>query len=131
MNFLDGLVQYRDDNVHFITDNENILLPVRMKVMLATHKNQHAVLGIRPGDISLNSINSQKQNTIACTVTAAEPLGDRTNIYLKSNSNRKLITTTSPYTSIRPGQRITVYLDLEKAYIFEPGEMGKNIRLDR
>ncbi|MEE9370877.1 MAG: sn-glycerol-3-phosphate ABC transporter ATP-binding protein UgpC [Sedimentisphaerales bacterium] len=129
MNFLDGLIRYRDDNVYFITGTEAILLPVRMKVLLAAYKDRQAVLGIRPEHISSQPISGQNENAIACTVTVAEPLGARTNIYLKSSSNRKIITTASPCTNIRPAQRLTVYLNVEKAHILKPGKMGKNISL--
>ncbi|UCE98688.1 MAG: sn-glycerol-3-phosphate ABC transporter ATP-binding protein UgpC [Planctomycetota bacterium] len=130
MNFLDGLIQYRNDNAYFITNTEAVLLPPRMKTLLATYKDRQAVLGIRPEDISSQPISGQNKNAIACTVTVAEPLGVRTNIYLKSISGRKIIITASPYTNIRPDQRITIYLNLEYAHIFEPGETGRNISLD-
>jgi len=127
MNLLDGLIHYRGDNVYFIAGTDTILLPAWMKALLAAYKNQRAVLGIRPENILSQPIPGQNENAITCTVTAAEALGDRTNVYLKSRSDKKLTTTAGSYTNVRPAQEITMYFNVEKAYIFEPGEMGRNI----
>jgi multiple sugar transport system ATP-binding protein len=129
MNFLDGLIQYRDNNVYFITGSETILLPPRMKDILAAYRDQRVVLGIRPERLSVQPIGGQSQNGIDCSITVAEPLGDRMNVHLQSSSNERLIVSVDPRVGIQISQAIMIYLDVERVYIFEPGEMGKNISL--
>ncbi len=129
MNFLDGLIQYRDNNVYFITGGETILLPPRMRAALAAYKDKQVVFGIRPEHLSAQPVSGQSQNAIACIVTVAEPLGDRMNMYLQSSSKERLTVSVDPRVSIQIDQAITIYLDVEKTHIFELGEMGKNISL--
>lgn len=87
------------------------------------------VFGRRPEYVLLQPITGQNQNVIACMVTMVEFLGDRTDVYLESSSCDRLIAKVDPNTDINVGQSITVYIDVEKVHIFEPGEKGKNIGL--
>lgn len=129
MNFFDGLIQHRDDNVYFITGSETILLPVRVKEALAAYSDQQTVLGIRPEYLSVQPVCGQTQNAIPCVVKVVETVGDRMNVYLETSSNRRLTATVGPHTNLYIDQGITIYLNMEKAHIFEPGEMGRNISL--
>ena len=129
MNFLDGTIQYKNDKCYFTSSNNAILLPSRLKNPLANYKGQRVVFGIRPEHVSLQPMTGKAENTITCTVTVVEPLGDRIDVYLKSSSNDRLIAKVAPHSDIRAGQPISVHINVEKSHIFELGETGKNITM--
>lgn len=127
MNFIEGIIQCEGDNPYFTAGPNRILLSARTKSAVVAYDGKQAILGIRPQHISLQPIAGQGQNTIACSVMVVEPLGDRMDAYLQSNSNDQLIATVDPHTKIHAGQTITMYIDVEKAHIFKPGDTGENI----
>jgi multiple sugar transport system ATP-binding protein len=129
MNFFDGVIQYKNEKCYFISSNNAILLTSRLKNALANYKYQRVVFGIRPEHVSLQPITGKAENTITCTVTVVELLGDRIDVHLKSSSNDKLIAEVAPHSDIRAGQTISVHINVEKSHIFELGETGKNITM--
>jgi len=100
MNFLDGTIQYKNDRCCFTSSNNAILLPLRLKNTLANYKGQRVVFGIRPEHVSLQPMTGKAENTITCTVTVVEPLGDRIDVYLKSSSNDGLIARVAPHSDL-------------------------------
>ena len=62
-----------------------------------------------------------------CTVDAVEPLGDQKHIYLKTKLNKRLIAVVAATNTVQAGQVIDIYLKVDKAHVFEPGETGVNL----
>ena len=127
MNFFEGRVQSRNEQVYFVTGSNFILLDSRMKEALADYNNQDMVLGVRPEHLSTEPVAGRCENSIKSTVTVVEPLGDRMDVYLKSSSSEKFIANVDPHVKINTGQRVTMYVDVEKVHIFQPGDAGKNV----
>ena len=63
------------------------------------------------------------------SVDVVEPLGDRMDVYLTSKSDRRFIANIAPHIEIKVDDVVTMYIDIERVHIFEPGEMGRNISL--
>jgi multiple sugar transport system ATP-binding protein len=129
MNFLDGKIEFRDGAVHFALRDEAILLPPRMKDSLGNYQNQEMVLGVRPEHISLKPIADQNGNSISCTIMTIEPFGDHMEVYLKNCSGRTIIARIVPNDHIKLGEKVTLYIEVGKVFVFEPGETGKNVSL--
>jgi len=129
MNFFDGTIKSENDKLYFSTGTDNILLSSKIKNAVASFKDQNMVLGIRPEHLSPEPTANQVENQIDSIAKVIEPLGDRMDAYLETSSNQKFIANIDPHVKIEVGQKITMYLDLEKIHIFEPGEKGKNVTL--
>ena len=114
MNFFEGRVQSRNEQVYFVTGSDFILLDSRMKEALADYNNQDMVLGVRPEHLSTEPVAGRCENSIKSTVTVVEPLGDRMDVYLKSSSSEKFIANVDPHVKINTGQRVTMYVDVER-----------------
>lgn len=127
MNFFEGRVQFRNEQVYFVTGSDFILLGPRTKEALADYKNQDMVLGVRPEHLLTEPVAGQNENGIESTVTVVEPLGDRMDVYLKSSSSEKFIANIDPHVRINRGQAVTMYVDIEKVHIFQRGDAGKNV----
>jgi len=129
MNFLDGKIEFRDGAVHFALRDETILLPPRMKHSLGNYQNQEMVLAVRPEHISLKPVADQSGNSVRCTVMVTEPFGDHMEVYLKDCSGGTIITSIAPNDHIKLGEKVTLYIEVGKVFVFEPDETGKNVSL--
>jgi len=129
MNFFTGTVCYDIDKTHVTTGKNTFLLPARTRKALATYKNKQVVLGVRPEHVSLQPIGSRNQNTIAAIVTVVEPLGDCIAVYLKTSYGDRFIAKAGPHVDVHMNQKINIHINTERAHIFEPNQMGKNITL--
>ncbi len=129
MNFLAGRVKIVDDTTCFITENNVITLPLRLKTLLAGYNDQPLVLGVRPESISPEGFRGQVGNTISAAVDIVEPVGSRTNVYFTADGGEKFVADLDPHTELRPDQRIELHLDLDRLHIFEPGPTGRNLTL--
>ena len=130
MNFFNGTIQFKGDNVYCVIGDDIILLRPRMRAILAAYKDKQIVFGIRPEHLSTRPINGQSGNTISCTVEMLEFIGDRIDLCLKNNQSDNFIARMDSGVDINVGRPLTMYIDLDKVHIFEQGEMGKNVGLD-
>ena len=66
---------------------------------------------------------------IAANIRVIEPLGDKKDVYLDTNSGTGFIANIDPYVQIKVGDTVTMYVDSEKLHVFEQGDTGRNITL--
>jgi len=129
MNFFTGWVKFKGDIPCFVIGNDTITLPRRLNTILADYSDKKMTMGIRPESLSLCKFSNQVGNAIGATVDIVEPLGNRVDIYLTSNTGTKFIANTDPHIEINVQDVVKVHIDSEKIHIFEHGEAGKNITL--
>ncbi|MHC4637347.1 MAG: ABC transporter ATP-binding protein [Planctomycetota bacterium] len=91
--------------------------------------NNHLTLGVRPENLSTKPYHGNSESAIAATVKVIEPLGDRMDVYLESCDGSSFIVNLDPYSKMRIGEKVRIYIDMEKSHIFEAGKMGKNVGL--
>ncbi len=129
MNFFGGRIDFEQDVPKFVISDAKITLSKQLKDNLIAYRGKEMVLGIRPEHLSLVPIKGQSGNRIPATVDVVEPLGDRMDVYLTSKSDRRFIANIAPHIEIKVDDVVTMYIDIERVHIFEPGEMGRNISL--
>ena len=129
MNFVEGRIEYKDDNAYFVFGSHSILLPALIRNALANYKDQRVIFGIRPEHVSLQPIPGQTQNTITGTIKVIEPLGEQADVCLEIGIDAKMIARVPAESDIQVGQPIIVYVYAEKAHVFERGRAGNNISL--
>ena len=127
INFFDGKIEFKDDNVHFIIGGTAILLPHRMKCQLGTYQDRDMVLGIRPEHLSFEPFADQSENVIRAAVDVVEILGDRMDVYLTAESGYKFIAKVGTHIKLKAAEAVKVYIDVEKVLAFEPSETGVNV----
>ena len=127
MNFFTGLLQFKNDTTSFVIDNDTIILPQRLRTVLSDYHDTEIVLGVRPENISPHQYLGQINNTISATVNVVEPMGARTDVCLANHAGTKFVAGIGPYAKLKANDAVTIYIDLEKIHIFEPGKTGKNI----
>jgi ABC-type sugar transport system ATPase subunit len=129
MNFFDGRIQIEGSQSSFVMKSGKVLLPEKLNQFITGKNGQELVLGIRPESISIKPYDGLIENTIGATVTVVEPLGDRTDVYFRNDSNPRFIANLEPHTNIKPEEQVKLHFNLNKAHLFEPGEAGRNIGL--
>ena len=129
MNFFTGRVKFKGDIPCFVIGNDTITLPRRLNTILADYSDKKMTMGIRPESLSPGKFSNQAGNVIGATVDIVEPLGNRVDIYLTSNTGTIFIANTNPHIEINVQDVVKVHIDSGKIHIFEPGEAGKNITL--
>ena len=129
MNFFDGRVEVNNGKTTFIVNENKILLPESHNECLADYNNSQMVLGIRPERLSTEPVSGQNSNSLAATVNVVEPLGDRMDVYLTTDTGHSFIANINPHIKLNAGDSITVYLDANWVFIFQPGDTGKNVVL--
>jgi multiple sugar transport system ATP-binding protein len=129
MNFFAGRLEYQNDTACFVTGNDAIMLPQRLRTMARDYCDREMILGVRPENISPHKSPGRVDNTISATVNVIEPAGIRTDVYLTNSAGQKFITSMDPHTKLKVGDVVNMYIDLEKIHIFEPGETGRNVAI--
>ena len=129
MNFFAGRIKFEDEIPCFMIGNDTITLPQRLKAILADYCNKEMALGIRPENLPLCKSSNQIGNAISATVNIVEPLGNRVDVYLSSNTGIKFIANKDPHIEIKANDVVKAHIDSEKIYIFESGESGMNVTL--
>ncbi|MGA2916821.1 MAG: sn-glycerol-3-phosphate ABC transporter ATP-binding protein UgpC [Sedimentisphaerales bacterium] len=128
MNFFEGRLQLKDNKISFVL-SDGTAVGLKAANSFKPYIDKEMVLGVRPEHLTVEQLAGQSDNGIRSTVNVVEPLGDRKDVYLTSSSGLKFIANLDPHTAVDVDQRVTMYVDISKAHIFEPGETGKNVTL--
>jgi len=129
MNFFEGQVISKSDNLYFTFEENTIRLPGKMKQLLSSYVDKQMVIGIRPENLSLAPFSTGDESFIEATTNIIEPLGDRMDIYLSTKKGTKFIANIDPHVKVKVGDVVKMYAEVEKCHIFEQGDTGKNVTL--
>ena len=70
-------------------------------------------------------------NQLAMQVTLVQPLGDKMDVYVATDRHPHAVAQIDAFASVKAGDSISVYFDLERVHFFEPGELGKRVADNR
>ncbi len=123
MNFIDATVTQKGDKLYAGFEKYEILLPERMQTneQLKKYIDKQVVFGLRPEDFHAEKRFALKDNSnkIDLYVEIAEMMGAE--IYVYSNiGDKKIIGKVPSSEKIRSNQDVTLYIDAERAHIFDP-----------
>ncbi len=110
-------------------DGFTVPLPAHAVDKVSAHANRHLVLGVRPEHISLDPVEGAVP--VEATLNVIEPLGGDMDVYLTTkysgHAPGRCVARVEARTGVEAGQKQTVYLDLRRCHMFEPGETGMNL----
>ncbi len=121
MNFMEVTVKEEGNEVSIQLGKKTIFLPEDKKCSLRGYDGKKVILGIRPEDIKDLEIfiNTFPQWEIDTRVQVYELLGAEALLYFEYEGN-KITASVHPRTHIQEGQDVSLILDMEKAYFFDP-----------
>ena len=132
MNFVNGSLAAENHEVYFRGGGMDLHLAGPKAERVRGHVGKEVVMGLRPEGMFLRpSGNANDENrTTQLEVQVVEPLGNTMDVYFATADNARLVARVKaePMTE---GETVKVYVDMDKIHIFEPGEYGTNLSLDR
>ena len=157
MNFFTGFIKFKNGDAYFVIGRHTIAILPRLRAQLSDYCGREMVLGIRPGSFSLRPFPGYTDNTILATVNLIEQLGVRADVHLSTDTGVNFVASVEARANpapIEPGGTVfpkilcptnacaqlerdrvndvvTLYIDLERIHIFEPGPSGRNVTLLR
>ncbi len=130
MNFIDVTLE-RSNGCAWLTAEGGLRLPLPAELAPAAGSAtpRPLVLGIRPEAfaISLPQATESPRPAVDLEVELVEPLGDRMDLTLRLNPDRRLTARVDSGEGFRPGQRVRVEIDPARIHLFEPGEFGNRL----
>jgi len=92
---------------------------------------RHVVLGIRPEHLHLRPPGGDDEFApVRMTVNVIEPLGNDMDVYMKTSLHDPVVARVEAQSGLRVDVAATLYVDLRKVHLFEPGETGMNLSLE-
>jgi multiple sugar transport system ATP-binding protein len=129
MNFFEGRLEFGKGSLNFVIDGEAVLMPLHLRASLREYRGRDMVLGIRPENIAPTSCPGRADDSISSTVELVEPLGARTDVYMRNPGGQRLIVRVDSHTSLSTADAVKMHLNVDKAHIFEPEGSGRNVTL--
>jgi multiple sugar transport system ATP-binding protein len=99
-----------------------------VKNRLASRAGTPLVLGVRPEHLNLRQ--AEDSAAIKVRLNVIEPLGSNMDVYMSTVLHEHVVGRLEAQAGLQMGTEATVYVDLRKAHIFEPGETGMNLSLE-
>ncbi len=132
MNFLPGRMEGAQA---FAYANGLLRLPAALATAAARYGGGSLVLGMRPEALSPTPFTGQgpDENFIRAKMSWVEPLGDRVDISLVTEGGQVLVcrSDSQVFGKLAMDGIISIYVDLGRVHLFEPGDDGVNITLTR
>jgi multiple sugar transport system ATP-binding protein len=119
MNFIDGQLCEKSGQLNFTSGSLKIKVSPKHVPALKEKKITGVTMGLRSENIYIEeNSKSEALCRLDSIVDVVEPLGSEVIVYLKINETANFVSNMPPTINIQPGQKINVYLDMEKAHFF-------------
>ena len=107
-----------------------LVVPKRLRSLLAGKVGAHVVLGIRPEHFHVQPMDASiEQAKLDLKVNVVEPLGNDMDVYMNSALHPHVVGRIEAQGGLQMGSQMTVNVDLRNIHFFEPGETGANLCL--
>jgi len=132
MNFFSGRLAFHEGRAYFEADIFRLLLPQAWTDRLSRHGGQPVVLGLRPENFSTKPEGNfaSQENSLTVTVEVVEPLGDKVDAYVSTPSHGHIVCRIDARAGLTEGDKVTLYTDVSRVHVFEPGDTGLNVSLE-
>jgi multiple sugar transport system ATP-binding protein len=119
MNFIDGSIEIQESKLIFKDKNENIFNLSKLELnSLKDSVGKEVYLGIRSENLRWKQGKLENYATLKGKVIAIELLGNQKHIYIDSN-DLELVATFRSDIEVKLNSIIELFLDLNKAYLFD------------
>jgi len=132
MNFFDGRIVFENGQAFFDEGDGKLLLPNEWNDRLAPYRDKDMVLGVRPENFYANPQGAfaGKDNALKMKIDVIEPLGDKIDVYLRTNRHDHIVARIDARASLEENQELAMYTDVSRVHVFVPGVKGENVTLE-
>jgi len=124
MNFVEGDITNTDG---LVFENEKVNFRIGISQIpnksISEYVNKRVVMGIRPENISAKPSNENNYQKYSILISAIEQMGNEMLIYTQID-DKQLTARLSPDISIRAGDMMDIYLDVDRMHFFDPETKG-------
>ncbi|MBD3391305.1 MAG: sn-glycerol-3-phosphate ABC transporter ATP-binding protein UgpC [Chitinivibrionales bacterium] len=125
MNFLNGKLVAENGGVMFDEGTVKLVLPQNKHTAVEDMVGKDAVLGVRPETMHVAD-SAHSENIMPVHVDVSEPLGENTDLYVSTASNKSVVARVESHPGLEMGKDIKLAVDMEAAHVFEVGADAKN-----
>jgi len=118
MNFLTGRIRCANGTSLVELAGATVSPPAGLPAGLIDGVEQALVVGIRPHDLSLESLPPQSGCVLPGRVGLLEPFGSRTDVYVVLACGEKCVISAPPHMQLKVGDEVRVCIDPEKLHLF-------------
>lgn len=131
MNFLQGSLSQEHNTIYFTRPGMRLRLSQEQAELLAGHIGRDVVLGIRPEAMYLQPQEHarDKDQSLTIRLNVVEPLGSAMDVYGTLPDDYRVVARVAAEPLEAKGQQVTLYIDIRKTHVFEPGPHGPNLTL--
>jgi multiple sugar transport system ATP-binding protein len=129
MNFFEGRLVQRAGRLLFDEGSGAIVVPDWAREQLEPRAGAEVVMGVRPEALA-DPATARFANTheqLPMQVTLIQPLGDKMDVYLRTERHPHAIAHVDAHAGIRVGETLAVCIDTRRVHFFAPGETGERI----
>jgi multiple sugar transport system ATP-binding protein len=129
MNFFEGRLIEDAGRLFFDEGSGRLPVPAWAEAELRPHVGEALVLGVRPEAIAdkAHARFECTDNSLMFKVTLVQPLGDKMDVYLATETHPRVVAHVDAYGGVAAGQQCPMFIDLGRIHFFEAGENGKRI----
>ncbi len=128
MSFLEGRLARSNGHLMFEHGTCRLLLDGRFRESAGACVGSKMVLGIRPEACSLMTpADGSAGARLKVRITLVEPLGDRKDVHMATSGGGQVVGRVDSRAPVREGEEIELCVDLQRAHLFEPGDLGRNV----
>ncbi len=140
MNFFDGVVRDEGGSLVFVESGEGgmrLRLPEAWASRVGDRVGETLSLGVRPQafealqDESRRAQAEREGRAVRMKVGVVEPLGDQMDAYCTSPGGSPVVCRVSASQRLSAQSEAVFGVDIERSHLFEPGEFGENISIER
>ena len=107
-----------------------LAVPAHLRDRLGSRVGTHVVLGLRPEHFHLKPTGGQGDCCpMKVDLNVVEPLGNDMDIYMNTQLHDHVVGRVEATPGLTTGQEATVFVDLSRVHLFEPGATGMNLSL--
>jgi multiple sugar transport system ATP-binding protein len=135
MNFFTGRLEAGGSGPNFTFGQQKIKMPPKVSALVGEYVGKEMVLGVRPETFSPGNEGKYnwEENSVIAKVNVVEPLGDKVDIYLSTDGHDHVVCRADAHQfgKLTIGDTIKLHVDLGRVHLFEPGDNGVNVTLQR
>ena len=105
-------------------------VPRHMSELLGGSVGRHVVLGIRPEHFLVRPPDggaAAEFAPLSVRLNVVEPLGREMDVYMSTALTESIVGRVEAQPGLQQDTRLTLYVDLRKVHVFEPGASGMNL----
>ena len=103
-----------------------LAVPEKLTGTMSGKVGSHVILGIRPEHVSLTA-GAVDGQSIEVTANVVEPLGNDMDVYMSTSLHDHVVGRVPARQGVEMGKRMTIAVDPDRIYFFEPGVTGANL----